>query len=163
MNNLLIRFLSVSQTEQTIMIIGWVVIIILAIIAEAETAEFVSCWFVVGGILGLILDFFRVDIYIQILSAVIVSVLLILISRPLVKKLTKNDDVPTNVDRIKGMIGVVTKEIKAGEKGAVKVNYQTWTAISKTEETFKEGEKVLIKEIEGNKLIIEKIEEIEIK
>ena len=163
MNSLFTTIFAVSEKEQIIMIAAWIIIIVLAIIAEAETAEFVSCWFVVGGVLGLILDFFKVDIYIQILSAVIISIILILISRPLVKKLTKNDDVPTNADRIKGMVGVVIKEIKAGEKGLVKVNYQTWTAISKTEKTFREGEKVLIKEIEGNKLIIDKIEEIEIK
>ena len=163
MNNLVQTILTLSQTERIIMLVLWTLIIIVAIIAEAETAEFVSCWFAVGGILGLILAIFNVEIYIQVLASVLTSVILILISRPILKKYTKNDDIPTNVDRLKGMVGVVTKPILAGEKGSVKVNYQNWTAIGINDQTFQEGEKVLILEIEGNKLIVDKIEEIEIK
>lgn len=163
MNNLLTSFFAVGSVEHIVMLIAWTIIIIIAIIVEAETAEFVSCWFAVGGLVGLILDLCKVDLYIQILVAVIVSVVLIAISRPILKKYTKNDDIPTNVDRLKGMVGIVTEEIKQGEKGKVKVNYQVWTAINKNDLAFKNGEKVLIKEIEGNKLIVDKIEEIEIK
>lgn len=163
MLNFLNRLLTISPTESAIMVIGWIIIIILAVVLEAETTEFVSCWFALGGIVGLILNFCKVSIYIQVLVATIVSVLLILVSRPLVKKLTKNDDVPTNADRLKGMIATIVKPIEIGEKGTVKVNYQTWSAVTNENRVFKEGEKVIIKEIEGNKLIVGKIEEIEIK
>lgn len=163
MTNLMNHVLAIGSTESTIMVIGWIIVIILAVVLEAETVEFVSCWFAVGGIAGLILNFCKVSIYIQVLVAALVSVLLIVISRPLVKKLTKNDDVPTNIDRLKGSVATVIKQIEIGEKGTVKANYQIWSAISKENQVFKEGEKVIIKEIEGNKLIVGKIEEIEIK
>lgn len=103
------------------------------------------------GIVGLILNFCKVSIYIQALAATLVSVLLILISRTLVKKLTKNDSVPTNADRLKGMIATIVKEIEIGKKGIVKVNYQKRSALTNENRFFKEEEKVIIKEIEGNK------------
>ena len=69
----------------------------------------------------------------------------------------------TNADKLVGMIGVITKDVKDGERGSVKVEYQEWTAIAKNNQTFSEGTKVVISEIIGNKLVVERIEEIEIK
>ena len=58
------------------------------------------------------------------------------------------------------MIGKVTKCIEPDGKGEVKVNYQTWTAITSGSASIEEGSDVVIKEIVGNKLVVEKVEEI---
>lgn len=163
LDNLLVSFMSLSLTTKIIMIVVWTIIVIGAIIIETETAELVSVWFALGGIVCLILALCGVDIYIQLIVFSVVSVFFIIVTRPIIKKFAKNDDIPTNADRLKGMIAVVTKDIFAEEKGEVKVNYQIWTAICKSGYEFKIGDKVVVLEIEGNKLIVGKIEEIEIK
>ena len=61
------------------------------------------------------------------------------------------------------MIGRVVKEVSINEKGTIYVNYLEWTAITKSTRILKVGEDVVIKEIIGNKLLVEPIEEIEIK
>ena len=53
-------------------------------------------------------------------------------------------------------------EIPEDEKGEVKAAFQKWPAISKNNKSFSVGEKVLIVEISGNKLVVEELQEIEI-
>jgi len=162
-NGLINSFLSLSGSTKTIVIILWTIIIVSTIIIELQTSDLVSCWFGLSGIVCLILSFCSVDIVIQLVVFAVLSTILVIATRPLLKKFNNNEEIPTNVDKLIGMIGVVTKKILVGEKGEVKVNYQKWTAICKNGYSFEEGQKVLIKEIEGNKLVVDIIEEIEIK
>ena len=60
------------------------------------------------------------------------------------------------------VFAVVTKQIQAGEKGQIKIDFQMWPAVALKEKEYNVGEKVIIKEIVGNKFIIDDIEEIEI-
>ena len=76
--------------------------------------------------------------------------------------MSDNQTVPTNSDRLIGMTAIVTKEIPEDEKGEVKAEFQKWPAISKNNKSFSVGEKVLIVEISGNKLVVEELQEIEI-
>ncbi len=162
-NGLLNNFLSLTGATKTIVIILWTIIIVGTIIIELQTSDLVSCWFGLAGIICLILSFCSVDIVIQLVVFAVLSTGLVIATRPLLKKFNNNEDIPTNVDKLIGMIGVVTKEILVGEKGEVKVNYQKWSAVCKTGYSFEEGQKVVIKEIDGNKLVVDIIEEIEIK
>ena len=70
-------------------------------------------------------------------------VLFVIATRPLLKKFNNNEDIPTNVDKLIGMIAVVVKPILIDEKGEVKVNYQKWSAICKTGYNLQEGQKVI--------------------
>ena len=55
-----------------------------------------------------------------------------------------------------GIAGIVC------EKGEIKVEFQKWPAISKGENSFLVGDKVIITEIIGNKMIVDKIKEIDL-
>ena len=94
---------------------------------------------------------------------VVVSGILVIATRPIIKKFNSKEDIPTNSDRLIGMTRVITKKVVGEEKGEIKVNYQKWTAICKNEEVFEVGEKALVRYIDGNKLIVEKVNEVEIK
>ena len=153
MNEFLNVFLSISPTTRYIMIAIWTIVIIGAIIIETETSELVS----------LVLAVCKVSLLVQFLVFVAVSAILVIATRPLIKKFNNNENIPTNVDKLIGMTGVVTKKIVGDEKGEIKVNYQRWTAINKNDEVFEVGEKAIISYIDGNKLIVEKVNEIEIK
>lgn len=144
-------------------LIFWGVVIVLTLIIEAETTELVAIWFSVGGIPALICAVFETPIYIQILVFSVVSLVLVFLTRPLVKKFNLKNTIPTNADRLIGMVAKVTKEIPVGGKGAVIVAYEEWSAISNISQVIEVEQNVLIKEIVGNKLLVEPIQEIEIK
>lgn len=133
------------QTLNIAMIIIWAIFVIAAIIIEFETANLVSIWFAAGGIAGIVCAVLELPIWAQILIFAVVSAIFVLATRPFVKKISDNQTVLTNVDRYVGMVAIVTKDIMAGEKG---------------ENNFLVGDKVIITEIIGNKMIVDKIKEI---
>ena len=144
-----------------IMIAIWLIIVIGMLVLELITADFVSLWFIVGGLVAGISVLFGADIWLQILLFAVISVICILATRPLAKKINSKDNVATNADRLIHKIAIVTKNIKTGEKGEVKIEGNFWPAISQTNE-FNVGDKVVVQAIIGNKLQVARIEEIEI-
>ena len=159
----MLKFLSISQTTQITMIIIWVIVIAIAIILEEQTAQLVSIWFAAGAIIGIVAALLKWEVYLQLLLAAGVSFVLVLATRPLARKLTLNTEVKTNAEKLIGMKGKVTKDILPNEKGEIKIDYQLWTAVSINDKTINAGESVVVKEIVGNKLVVDVIEEIEIK
>jgi len=64
--------------------------------------------------------------------------------------------VHTNADSLIGRIGAVTVDIAGpGEVGRVLVDGQDWSAVSQDGIPVAKGEKVLVKAIEGVKLVVE--------
>ena len=93
-----------------------------------------------------------------VLSAVFagVTALALLISRPMVKKVMHFQKVDTNAGRYIGKTGIVTARIDNTEGiGQVTVLGSVWTARSADGSVLPEGENVVIKAIEGVKLIVE--------
>lgn len=152
-----------NPTTSIILIVVWSVIIIASLVVEAETSELVAIWFGVGAIPALVCAIFDTKAYIQLIVFAVVSILLIAATRPLVKRFNQKNTIPTNADKLIGMVGKVSQDIVPNSRGEVVVNFQTWTAITNQSETINKDEEVTIKEIVGNKLVVEKIKEVEIK
>lgn len=159
----MINFLSISQSTQITMIIIWVIVIALAVVLEEQTAQLVSIWFAAGAIGGIIAALLKWEIYWQLLIFSGITLILVLSTRPLAKKLTLNTEVKTNADKLIGMKGKITKAISLEQKGEIQIDYQYWTAVSVDNKEIKVGEIVVVKDIVGNKLVVDEIEEIEIK
>lgn len=159
----MLKLLALSQSAQITMIVIWVIVIALAIVFEEQTAQLVSIWFGVAAIGGIICVLAGVDIIIQIVVFAALSLILIFLSRPLAKKMMQNTEIKTNADRLIGMKGRLTKAITEDEKGEIKIDYQRWTAVSVDNKPINENELVVVKEIQGNKLVVDLIEEIKIK
>lgn len=137
--------------------IAWLIVIILLTILEVITVNLVSIWFIASAIVSLILSFIIDSFYVEFCVFVCLGLILMLLTRPyLVKKLSKKK-VPTNLDRVIGMVGIVTEEITRFKIGEVRVDGKKWSAIS--DEKIKVGEKVTIEGIDGVKLIVRKGEE----
>lgn len=134
--------------------IVWLGIIIFLSFIEISTVNIVSVWFVASGIISLILSFFVNSFYIQFLVFGIVGIILMLTTRPIIMKYLHPKEIKTNLDRVIGMTGIVTEEIKRNVIGEVKVDGKRWSAIAN--ELIKVGEEVKIVEIDGVKLIVEK-------
>ncbi len=155
----MINILSLSNFELTMVII-WAIVVIAALIIEFETANLVSIWFAAGGISGLICAVCHQKIWLQILLFAVISGLFVIATRPFVKKISDNQTIQTNADRLIGMKALVTKEIKEGVRGEILVEYQNWPAVSKGDSNFNIGDHVVVVGISGNKMIVKEIENI---
>lgn len=141
-------------SENTAYII-WAVAIIVFGIAEAATAQLVSIWFVIGAVAGLISAFCGANFYVQLIVFIAVSVLALVITRPLVKKYIKPKKEHTNADRVLTQDGIVVEEINNTlGKGQVKVDGKLWTARSENGDIIPEGSIVKTEKISGVKLIV---------
>lgn len=138
------------------MVYMWLIIVIVLGIFEMLTTNLVSIWFVVSGIIAMIISLFCDNLYIQFGAFVILGVLLMPLSKKVYKKI-KKDKVKTNIDRIVGMKGIVTENITKDNIGEVKVDGKKWSAYSDTDISKNEIVKVL--SINSTKIKVEKWEE----
>ena len=145
-----------SSIEWT-MIAIWAFVFIATLVIELETADLTTIWFCISSAITLILAAFSVKPLYQIIFFVLLSLILVLSTRPLTKNMMKKEIIPTNSDRLIGMVATVTQEITNGEIGEVKVKNELWRAFTNFNISFEIGEKVIIDAIEGNKLLISKL------
>ncbi len=146
------------DTLQIIMISIWVVVLIITLLLEFESPQLVTIWFTVGSIVALILAAFNVHYLIQIGAFVIVSVVLLIATRPLSKRFMAREVIKTNADSLVGRRGEIVKEVSLDQRGEVKVNSVIWVCFVTKDIKIKEGSKVIILDIEGNKLLVEPME-----
>lgn len=130
----------------------WFALVFVFLIIEALTTNLVTIWFAFGSICAFITSYFTENIIIQLVVFTLVSVVSLLLTKPMLEKYLKIEKIKTNYDRIIGQIGVVTKDIKNNENGRVKIDGKDWMAISDTE--IKKGIEVEILKIDGVKLIV---------
>lgn len=135
----------------------WLILLALFTVTELATAQLTTIWFAAGALVSALLAAFGVDnILVQIIVFVLVSLICLIATRPLVKKLTKNKKTATNADMLIGQQAVVTESIdNLKAKGQVKVSGQIWTARSADGRLIPASEEVTVKEISGVKLIVE--------
>lgn len=137
----------------------WIIITIIAVIVEIITTDLTSFWFAIGATAALILNVFVHDDYIpiQVLVFTVVSALSIILLRPIIRKKMDTPKIPTNADSMIGKVAIVTSPIAKNIQGSVKIEGIEWTAITDND-SFEVGDLVLIDEISGNTLKIEKYE-----
>lgn len=141
-----------------VMIALWIVFIVVTVIIELETTDLVTVWFTIGAVAALISAAFGAPPLLQIGIFLVISILLLLLTRKLTKNMSQKNFVRTNADRVIGTIGVVTKVVSRDEIGEVMTGTVSWRATTLSNHTFQVGEKVAIDAITGAKLIISKID-----
>jgi membrane protein implicated in regulation of membrane protease activity len=134
----------------------WLAVIVLAAILEGVTAQMVSIWFVVGGLGALIASLLHVSPGAQLLIFAALTAVTLAATRPFVNKIMNFKKTDTNAGRYIGQMGAVTAEINNMlGTGQVNVRGSIWTARSEDGSVIRAGERVLVKSIEGVKLIVE--------
>ena len=137
------------------MITIWGAAIVLFLILEAVTVGIVSIWFALGSICALIAALLDAPVWLQIGWFALVSILTMILTRPIVKKYVNGKKQPTNADRVIGMKATVRERIDnlAGE-GSVFCDGKEWSARSEDGSIITSGSVVTVKAIEGVKLIV---------
>lgn len=133
----------------------WLIVVVLLTIAELMTVNLTTIWFVISGLASIGLSFVTDNFLIQFGVFVSLGIILLIVTKPLVKKFLASKDAKTNFDRIIGMTGIVVKDIDDINSGEVKVDGKIWTSIS--DEPIKVNEKVEILEIRGSKIKVRKV------
>ncbi len=135
----------------------WVAVTILAVLVEAATSQMVSIWFVFGALAALIAGLIGANFLIQVIVFAIVTMIALVLTRPLVKNASLFKKEETNAGRYVGKEGIVTVRINNLEnEGQVSVLGSSWSARSWDGTPIEENERVVIEKIEGVKLIVSK-------
>lgn len=135
----------------------WTIIFLILLFVELITINLVSIWFAIGALFSAIVSIFTDSVLIQFLTFLLVSIVTLIITKPVVKKINKKKFTPTNLDRVIGQQGVVTKRISKDSYGLVKVLGSIWTATS--DDFIDGGSRVIVQKIDGVKLIVKKKED----
>lgn len=140
------------------MVIFWIIVLVAAILVEAATAALISIWFASGALAALIAAALGASWMIQLTLFVVFSAILLIFTRPLVKKLFPKKFIPTNSDSYAGKTAVVVEDIDTARGvGRVKFNGVDWIAIAENGELIPKDTVVRITAVKGAKLLVEKV------
>lgn len=135
----------------------WLGVIIVTVAYEFLSYELESIWFTIGAVVALILSFFEniFKPWIQLLVFGVVSVVMLFSLRKWAKKIVSSEFIPTNADSLIGK-EITISGINSENVIEAKVNGIIWNVQTENNENLEIGETVIIKRINGNKLIVEK-------
>lgn len=136
----------------------WLLFAIALGLLEAMTVDLIAIWFAAGALVAIIPAMLMLPFFIQLLTFLVVALITLAFTRPIVKDVLKVKRTRTNADSIIGMVGVVQEQIdNLEERGRVRVNGLDWSARSDDGAPIDVSERVLIKQIEGVKVIVERV------
>lgn len=136
----------------------WLILAGIFFIGEIATTGFLVFWFGVGALLAMVSSFFTTSIILQTVIFVISSTILILATKPFVKKFVDIKTTNTNAYSIIGKNALVIKEIDPiHSTGQIKVDGEVWSAESQNSEVIPKGSEVKVIAIEGVKAIVKPV------
>lgn len=138
----------------------WLIVFIVLTAIEMATFQLVTIWFAVGAVAAFITSLFSTSLEIQLIVFLAVSMLLLILVRPIAGRFLQTKTVKTNVDSLIGDYATVTARIHNQEGfGKAVIRGQEWTAAAeKDDEIIEAGSCVVVTGIRGVKLIVAKIE-----
>ena len=123
----------------------WLAVTVLCIIIEGiSMGTLTSIWFGCGAFVMIFLSFLPIPFRWQLLIFVVLSLVLLIFTRPFAVKKLKVKKTPTNSDSLIGKKVLVTEKITELEKGAVKINGVIWTARSENSEGLPKGAEIKV-------------------
>lgn len=135
--------------------IVWIVALIVAIVVEIITMGLTSIWFAGGALIALIAAALHGPLWLQIACFVVVSILLLVFTRPIAYKYFNKGRVRTNAESVVGKQAIVVSTVDNLQgAGQVTVEGQEWSARSTDNDTvLEQGSVVEVVAISGVKLI----------
>ena len=134
----------------------WLFAAAVLIVAEILTMGLTTIWFAGGAMAAAIAALLRFPLIVQIITFGVVSLVLLLITRPIALRYFNGRTVKTNVDSLIGQTCLVTQEIdNLRSVGQVMVKGQAWSAKSwKEDVVIPENSIVKVEKVSGVKLIV---------
>ena len=136
----------------------WVWIIATAVFAIGELTtpgSFFMLPFAIGALVATVLAFLDVNIVIEWLAFVGVSLAVFVALRPVAHRLNRSvDDTGVGSRRLLGQSAVVLREIPAGDVGLVRVDREEWRAQSTDGAAIPIGTAVRVADVQGTRVIV---------
>jgi membrane protein implicated in regulation of membrane protease activity len=135
----------------------WLILLAVLLLIEIITLGLTTIWFAGGALVAFIVSLFYDNLLLEIILFIVVALVLLYFTRPYVVKYFNPKRIKTNYEALIGKEALVTIGIdNLLGQGQVIVGGQEWTARSSDGSKIEAGEKVVIKEISGVKLIVKK-------
>ena len=135
--------------------IGWLVLMVAFLAAEAATVTLVSLWFAAGALVALVAALLGGPLWLQVTLFLAVSAVLLALLWPLVRKYFTPKLEKTHLDSVIGTTGLVTIAIdNVAAAGEVKLGAMVWTARSSSGAPIPQGTLVRVDKIEGVKAFV---------
>lgn len=116
-----------TMTEMII----WLVLLIVAIVAEVLTMGLTTIWFAGGALVAIFAAILNAPVWLQVVLFLVVSLVLLIFTRPVAVKYFNKDRIKTNAESLVGRQAIVTAEIDNLQGiGQVTVGTQEWSARS---------------------------------
>ena len=136
-------------------LIFWGVIFVVMLIAEFASMQLVSIWFAAGAAGAFTAAMFHLSFAAQLIIFVLLSVFLLLITRPLLAKLRVKQQPRTNADLNVGQTAVVIEEINpALGTGRARLGGVDWIAVSESGGNIPAETVVMVTRVYGAKLVV---------
>ncbi len=144
------------------MVIVWTIVLIAALIVEGATFALVAIWFAAGALGALIAAGLGAPFIVQLIIFTVLAAVMLIFTRPLLKKLFPNKFIPTNSELEVGKTAVVIEAVEnTSGKGRVKLGGVNWAAVSENGEDIPVDEIVVVKEIRSAKVVVARAEKSE--
>lgn len=133
----------------------WLGLLLLFLALEASTVALVSVWFAAGALAALLAAAFGGSVVLQCVLFFGVSVVLLALARPVLRRYVNPKIIKTNVDSVVGSEGLVTQAVdNLAPTGQVKLGGMFWSARSSSGEPIPEGTRIRVDRIEGVKVYV---------
>lgn len=139
------------------MTLVWLGVLVFMVVVEIVTMGLTTIWFAGGSLVATIAAACNAPLWLQITLFLVVSIILLLFTRPLAVRYFNKDRFRTNVEGMIGKQGVVTSEIDNIEGiGEVRIGGMEWTARTVADGMkLQTGTVVIVRAVDGVKVIVE--------
>ena len=140
--------------------IFWLILFVILLVIEILTMGLTTVWFAGGALVAFILAFVGFGLPVQIIVFLVVSIGLLVLTRPIAMKFFNQERQKTNAESLIGQKAIILERIDTLRgTGRAEVNGMEWSAkTDDSDETIDAGEVVVIEGIQGVKLIVRKEE-----
>ena len=136
----------------------WLVITVVLSVIEIFTMGLVTIWFAAGAAVALIVSLLGAPQWLQIAAFLMISIVVLVLVRPIAASHFNNRLKKTNIDAIVGRKLIAKTDIdNLHGFGKVDMDGSTWIAASSMDNVIiHQGEEVKVVEVQGAKLIVER-------
>ena len=135
--------------------ICWLAVFVLLIVIELATMGLTTIWFAGGAVAGFIASMLGANVVIQAVVFFVVSIVLLIFTRPFAVRYINSNKTKTNIDGLIGQEALVLEEINnIRETGCARLEGKEWTARSVDDSVIPADTVVIVERIEGVKLIV---------
>lgn len=136
----------------------WLIASGIFFIGEIMTVGFLLFWFGMASLISMVVSFFTSNLVIQMVVFLVSSVILILATKPFVKKFMNKKNIATNAYSLIGKTGLVIQEIDNVKGiGQIKVGGEVWSAQSEDNSVIPVNTEIELTKIDGVKAIVKPI------